>query len=99
MFWVFSHRFFFFFFVFTVLNGHGGSEVLIKRARHVITEIKRTYDAAEALNRRDFEQVHTEKKKHFQIKFFIFTQFMERTVYVSLCVAYGGNMKDGLCSV
>lgn len=32
-------------------------EVLIKRARHVITEIKRTYEAAEALKGHDFVQV------------------------------------------
>lgn len=32
-------------------------EVLIKRARHVITEIQRTYEAAEALKGHNFVQV------------------------------------------
>lgn len=32
-------------------------EVLTKRARHVVTEIQRTVEAAEALKRRDFKKV------------------------------------------
>lgn len=36
-----------------------GREVLIKRARHVISETKRTQEAAEALKRRDFTKVQT----------------------------------------
>lgn len=32
-------------------------EILIKRGRHVITEIKRTRDAADALQNHDFEKV------------------------------------------
>lgn len=32
-------------------------EVLTKRARHVVTEIQRTFEAAEALKRRDFKKV------------------------------------------
>lgn len=35
-----------------------GRQVLIKRARHVITETNRTQEAAEALKRRDFIKVH-----------------------------------------
>jgi len=36
---------------------NGAEEVLIKRARHVVTEIKRTYEAAEALRGRDFKKM------------------------------------------
>lgn len=43
------------YFYFAALNG--AEEVLIKRARHVVTEIKRTYEAAEALRGRDFKKV------------------------------------------
>lgn len=35
----------------------GSDEVLIKRARHVVTEIQRTREAAEALKGRDFKKV------------------------------------------
>lgn len=81
MFWVFSS---FLLFFYAVLNGNvGGSEVLIKRARHVITEIKRTHDAAEALNRRDFQQV---KKIHLQIKFFILLNLWKGQE--QLCVSF-----------
>lgn len=31
--------------------------ILLKRARHVITEIQRTREAAEALRKRDFKEV------------------------------------------
>ncbi|KAL1376866.1 hypothetical protein pipiens_016637 [Culex pipiens pipiens] len=34
----------------------GADEVLLKRARHVITEIKRTTEAADALRAGDFEE-------------------------------------------
>lgn len=44
-------------FIFLAIALSGQDEVLIKRARHVITEMKRTFDAAEALKRRDFKQV------------------------------------------
>lgn len=37
------------------LSGH--DEVLAKRARHVITEIQRTQEAADALKRCDFKKV------------------------------------------
>lgn len=39
----------------------GKDEVLAKRARHVITEIQRTREAAEALRKRDFKEVSTMK--------------------------------------
>lgn len=41
--------------LFIVLHGH--DEVLFKRARHVITEIQRTRDAADALKKKDFVKV------------------------------------------
>lgn len=41
--------------LFTALKGH--DDVLTKRARHVITEIERTRQAADALKKRDFETV------------------------------------------
>lgn len=40
-----------------VLKGGGADEVLLRRARHVITEIKRTTAAAEALKEHNFEQM------------------------------------------
>lgn len=46
-------------------------EVLIKRARHVITEIQRTYEAAEALKGHNFVQViQTKKQNKICMKFF-----------------------------
>ncbi|XP_055390172.1 galactokinase-like [Condylostylus longicornis] len=42
----------------SALNG-AGNEILFKRARHVITEIKRTLEAAEALKNQDFEKMGT----------------------------------------
>lgn len=44
-------------------------EVLIKRARHVITEIQRTYEAAEALKGHNFVQV-TEREYNLHDIFF-----------------------------
>lgn len=38
-----------------------GRQVLIKRARHVITETNRTQEAAEALKRRDFIKVYIKR--------------------------------------
>lgn len=46
----------FIFIPFTALKGH--DEVLTKRARHVITEIQRTSDAADALKKKDFVKVN-----------------------------------------
>lgn len=42
-------------YLFAALKGH--DPVLTKRARHVITEIQRTREAADALRKRDFEKV------------------------------------------
>lgn len=41
--------------IFSALQGH--DEVLFKRARHVITGIQRTRDAADALKKKDFVKV------------------------------------------
>lgn len=41
--------------LFAALKGH--DEILLKRARHVITEIQRTRDAADALRKKDFAKV------------------------------------------
>ena len=49
------------FVLFTALKG--SDEVFTKRARHVITEIQRTREAAEALRRKDFKEVSTHLSK------------------------------------
>lgn len=45
----------------------GKDEVLAKRARHVITEIQRTREAAEALRKRDFKEVSIMKYFNFSL--------------------------------
>lgn len=57
--------FFLFVYIFikTALNQE--EEILLKRARHVITEIKRTNEAAEALRQHNFKKVSTHL--HWQI--------------------------------
>lgn len=47
-------------FVYTKTALNQEEEILLKRARHVITEIKRTNEAAEALRQHNFKKVSTQ---------------------------------------
>lgn len=58
-------------------------EVLIKRARHVITEIQRTYEAAEALKGHNFVQV-TEREYNLHDFFLSLLPFCCMYTYLPL---------------